>query len=171
MRRKISGSVKQKASAARGYMPVSKTDDWSTPDSFYRALHAEFKFVLDAAASVENAKCERYFTREMDALTRNWGKGNVFCNPPYGRVLRDWMKKALDASRQGATVVMLVPARTGTQWFQEVAMPHGSEIRFLRGRLKFGGSEHPAPFDCILVVFRPEDSRKVGPRAAAVRVG
>lgn len=164
-------SSKTTPAVGRPYMPASKTDNWSTPDSLYVALHAEFRFRLDAAASKKNAKCKRYFTRGMDALTQNWGESKVFCNPPYGFVLRQWMKKALDASRRGATVVMLVPSRTGTKWFQEVAMPHASEIRFLPGRLKFGGAKDPAPFDCIIVVFRPEDSRKVGPRTATVKAG
>lgn len=158
------------SSSPRGYMPVSKTVNWATPDPLYRRLHRIFHFTLDAAASAENAKCKRFFTKEMDALTRSWGTHTVFCNPPFGRVIRDWMEKALDASRRGATVVMLVPARTDTSWFHEVAMRHASKVIFIRGRLKFGGSQHPAPFPCIIVVFRPTGSKKTGPQVATVRV-
>jgi phage N-6-adenine-methyltransferase len=158
-------------SSTRGYMPVSQTDDWATPLWLYLALHLEFNFTLDAAASVENAQCERFFTKEMDALTQDWGRHTVYCNPPYGRVINDWMAKALDASRRGATVVMLVPGRTDASWMHEVALPRASEVILLRGRVKFGGCKDSAPFPSIIVVFRPADSRKIGPRLAAVSQG
>lgn len=158
------------SSSPRGYMPASKTVNWATPDALYRPLHRVFHFTLDAAASDENAKCKVYFTASDNGLAKDWGTHTVWLNPPYGRVIRDWMEKALHASRRGATVVMLVPARTDTFWFHEVAMRHASKVIFIRGRLKFGGSQHPAPFPCIIVVLRPTGSRKTGPRVATIRV-
>ena len=73
----------------------SEKMDWRTPKDFFRELDQEFHFGLDAAASPENAKCERYFTPEMDGLSCSWsGYGAVFCNPPYGREIGKWVQKA-----------------------------------------------------------------------------
>lgn len=138
---------------SRAYMAPSATVEWATPQAFFDAYNAEFRFTLDAAASAENHKCERFFTNAEDGLAQDWGQETVWVNPPYGRQITDWMKKAAEAQAGGATVVMLVPARTDTAWFHDVALKQ--EVRFLRGRLKFGGATHGAPFGCIVVVFSP----------------
>jgi phage N-6-adenine-methyltransferase len=131
----------------------SQTDEWPTPQDFYDQLEAELgPFDLDPAATPENAKCERYFTREDDGLAQHW-TGRVFVNPPYGRPLAGWMQKAWESSQNGCEVVVcLVPARTDTRWWHEYAMR--GEVRWVRGRLRFGDAGNSAPFASAVVVFR-----------------
>ena len=128
----------------------SKSDMWSTPKYLYDQLDATFNFDLDPCATKENAKCSRYFTKEDDGLSKEWS-GSVFMNPPYGREISKWMKKAYICSLQGTTVVCLVPARTDTNWWHEYAMK--GDITFIRGRLKFGEHRNSAPFPSAIVVF------------------
>jgi phage N-6-adenine-methyltransferase len=130
----------------------SETDDWATPQGLYDLLDTEFGFQLDVCASEQNAKCERYFTRDDDGLTRTW-EGVCWMNPPYGAEIGQWVAKAHESSKAGATVVCLVPARTDTHWWWNHA--RYGEVRFLRGRLKFGDSENSAPFPSAVVVFGP----------------
>lgn len=130
----------------------SKTSDWETPQDFFDRLNSEFHFELDVCASPENAKCPRYFTPEEDGLKQKW-TGVCWMNPPYGREIGRWVKKAYESAQEGATVVCLLPARTDTSWWHDYCMK--GEIRFIRGRLKFGGAKHPAPFPSAVVVFRP----------------
>lgn len=137
----------------RPYILPAASEEWATPQATFDELHAEFDFNLDPCASSTNHKCARYFTKAEDGLAQDWGASRVFCNPPYGRAISQWMAKADEASRRGATVVMLVPARTDTKWFHDIALKH--TVKFLRGRLKFGDAKHSAPFGCMLVVFRP----------------
>jgi phage N-6-adenine-methyltransferase len=120
----------------------SKTDLWSTPQDTYNELNAKYgPFTLDVCATDENAKCNQYFTQEEDGLSQDWGKNCCWMNPPYGRTIKDWMKKAYESAGAGATVVCLVPSLRGN-------------VTFIRGRLKFGGSKTPAPFPSAVVVFR-----------------
>jgi phage N-6-adenine-methyltransferase len=131
----------------------SETDEWATPQAFFDALNAEFGFTLDVCATAENAKCTRYFDKQMDGLAQTW-EGVCWMNPPYGRVIGDWVKKAHESADAGATVVCLLPARTDTRWFHDHI--YGlAEIRLLRGRLKFGGCANSAPFPSMVVIFRP----------------
>lgn len=130
----------------------SKTDNWATPKDFFDKLNDEFGFTLDVCASAQNAKCDRYFTQANDGLAQNWGSEVCWMNPPYGREIGNWMKKAYESSQAGATVVCLVPSRTDTRWWHEWAMK--GEVRFIKGRLKFGGSNNSAPFPSAVVVFR-----------------
>lgn len=129
---------------------TSNTDIWATPQSFFDKLNEEFNFELDVCANVHNAKCDRYFTEETDGLKQDW-KGVCWMNPPYGRVIGDWIKKAYESSLNGATVVCLLPARTDTQWWHEYCMK--GEIRLIKGRLKFGDSKNSAPFPSAIVIF------------------
>jgi site-specific DNA-methyltransferase (adenine-specific) len=129
----------------------SKTPEWYTPQSLFNELDKEFNFTLDPCATTENAKCKEFFTQEQDGLIQNWDNEIVFCNPPYGRELPRWVKKASEA-RMGL-VVMLIPARTDTRYFHEYIYGK-AEIRFLKGRLKFGDSKNSAPFPSMLVVFK-----------------
>ena len=131
----------------------SKTDLWETPQALFDVLNAEFNFELDVCATVDNAKCDRYFSVEQDGLAQPWC-GMCWMNPPYGRVIGRWMKKAYESAQGGATVVCLVPARTDTAWWHEFVMK--GEIRFLKGRLKFGGAKNSAPFPSAIVVFRAQ---------------
>ena len=131
----------------------SATDEWPTPRWLFDALHAEFGFTLDPCATPENAKCPVYFTKLEDGLRQEWGKHRVFMNPPYGRVIGDWVGKAHRTSREDGLVVCLLPARTDTRWWHDHVM-QAAEIRLLRGRLTFEGGRHPAPFPSAIVVFR-----------------
>ena len=133
----------------------SATDNWATPQDFFDKLNAEFHFDLDVCADEINHKCDKYYTKEQDGLTMPW-KGIVWCNPPYGREIGQWVRKALFASVDGATVVMLIPARTDTKWFHDYIYKRDNvEIRFVKGRLKFGNSKNSAPFPSMVVVFKP----------------
>ena len=131
----------------------SKTDLWETPQDFFEKLDREFGFELDVCALPENAKCSRYFSPMDDGLEQDW-TGVCWCNPPYGREIEKWVKKAYISAIEGATVVMLLPARTDTRWFHDWIYGK-TEIRFIRGRLKFGGAEYGALFPNMVVVFRP----------------
>lgn len=134
----------------------SVTDNWATPQDFFDKLNAEFHFDLDVCADEINHKCDKYYTKEQDGLTMPW-KGIVWCNPPYGREIGQWVRRALFASIGGATVVMLIPARTDTKWFHDYIYKRDNvEIRFVRGRLKFGNSKNSAPFPSMVVIFNPQ---------------
>ena len=141
----------------------SKKMDWCTPQDFFDELNDEFCFTLDAAATDKTAKCVNYFTPETDALRQDWGAfgGAVFCNPPYGRTLGTWVKKAHDEAikHPHTPIVLLIPARTDTSYFHEYIYEI-AEIRFIRGRLKFtdddGNASDPAPFPSMLVIYNPQ---------------
>ena len=133
----------------------SKTDLWETPQDLFDKLNNEFHFTLDVCATQENAKCDSFYTKEQDGLSQPW-KGVVWCNPPYGKQIGSWVRRGFFASLSGNTVVMLLPARTDTRWFHEYIYGK-AEIRFIRGRLKFGESKNSAPFPSMVVVFMPHD--------------
>jgi phage N-6-adenine-methyltransferase len=130
----------------------SKSELWATPLDLFEELDREFGFSVDVCALPENAKCPRFFTPEDDGLSQPW-HGVCWMNPPYGRNIGRWIKKAFDSSRQGATVVCLLPARTDTRWWHEYVV-HADEVRFLQGRLRFGASSTGAPFPSAVIVFR-----------------
>jgi phage N-6-adenine-methyltransferase len=132
-----------------------KTDEWATPQSFFDKVSAEFGgFDLDTCATAENAKCAAYFDIAAGGLDQDWA-GKNWCNPPYSELKR-WVKKARREQLRGNLTVMLVPARTDTIVFHEsIYNQPNVEVRFIKGRLKFGGSENSAPFPSMLVVFRP----------------
>ena len=139
------------------WMFSSKTDLWSTPWNFFDKLNDEFHFTLDPCSTHENAKCYKHFTIEEDGLLQDWGNEVVFCNPPYGRQIKDWVKKAYEESQKdNTTVVMLIPARTDTIYFHEYIY-HKAEVRFIKGRLKFGDAKNAAPFPSMVVIFRKDN--------------
>jgi len=128
----------------------SKTELWATPQKFFDAISVLYgPFDIDVCADASNAKCHVYFDKVADGLAQTW-TGKCWMNPPYGRDIGKWMKKA---SESNATVVCLVPARTDTNWWHEYAMK--GEITFIKGRLKFGDAKNSAPFPSAVVVFRP----------------
>ena len=135
-------------------MYSSTTDLWATHQAFFDALDAEFHFQTDVCALAENAKCRAYYTPEQNGLKQEWN-GVCWCNPPYGRTIRSWVQKAYESSLHGATVVMLLPARTDAAWFHDFIYGK-AEIRFVRGRLKFGDSKKSAPFPSMIAVYRGE---------------
>lgn len=128
----------------------SKTDMWATPQDFFDKYNNIYQFETDVCASRENAKCAKYYTKEQNGLAQEW-TGKCWMNPPYGREIKDWIKKAYESSINGATVVCLVPARTDTSWWHDYCIK--GQIEFIRGRLKFGGSQNSAPFPSAVVVF------------------
>jgi phage N-6-adenine-methyltransferase len=135
----------------------SQTNDWHTPNELFDSLNAEFGFETDLAATAENTKCKKFFTIEDNALEQVW-RGVCFLNPPYGREIKHFVKKAWESSRGGATVVLLIPARTDTSYWHNYIFGKASEIRFLPGRVKFvrgsDGHSAPAPFPSAVVIFR-----------------
>ena len=140
----------------------SKTDNWATPPDFFQALDKEFHFDLDPAADDTNHKCDKYFTVAEDGLSQEWGGHNVFCNPPYGREIGKWVEKAYQTNKEsGDLVVMLLPARTDTKWFHDFIYKK-AEIRFVKGRLKFGGSKSGAPFPSMVVIYRKKGGASDG---------
>ena len=128
----------------------SETDEWETPEALFTVLDREFAFTLDVCASASNAKCERFFDKKDNGLAQPWA-GSCWMNPPYGDEIPAWIEKAHASGMAGATVVCLVPARTDTAWWWQHCI-YG-EVRFLRGRLRFGGAPSGAPFPNAVVVF------------------
>jgi len=142
----------------------SKKKDWETPQKLFDQLNKEFgPFDFDAAASINNAKCEVFLSPELDydALKMDWKNGvvsvdkpKIWLNPPYGREIGRWVKKAYEESLRGCTVVALLPSRTDTRYFHDyIYKKQGVEIRFLRGRLRFVGATSSAPFPSMVVIF------------------
>lgn len=129
----------------------SKKMDWGTPQPLFDSLNTEFHFTLDPCASDKNHKCEKYFTESQNGLSQDWGKERVFCNPPYGRSIGNWVKKCAE---HDDLAVMLIPARTDTKWFHEYIYKNPRvQIRFLQGRVKFQGASNSAPFPSMVVIF------------------
>jgi hypothetical protein len=121
----------------------SASEEWATPADVYAALDAEFDFTFDP--------CPLGGTVDGTAtLFVPWSGQRVFCNPPYGPGIRPFLERAIEAD----LAVFLIPARTDTRWFHDIVLPHAKEIRFVRGRLKFGGSNNSAPFPSMIVVFK-----------------
>lgn len=137
----------------RNLMFSSKTDLWATPQDFFDRLNEEFNFNLDPCCTEENKKCINYFTKESDGLKQSWEGYKCFVNPPYGREIGKWVKKAYEESKKENTlVVMLIPARTDTKYFHDFIYKK-AEVRFIKGRLKFGESKNAAPFPSMVVIF------------------
>jgi len=131
----------------------SKDQTWETPKEFFKTLDSEFHFTLDPCATAETAKCAKYYTVSEDGLLQDWTGETVFCNPPYGKEIGKWVEKCFWEHLRGATVVMLIPARTDTAYFHNYIYPT-AELRFIRGRLKFGNAKTGAPFPSMLVIWR-----------------
>jgi phage N-6-adenine-methyltransferase len=132
--------------------------DWGTPQDFFDKLHEEFIFDIDVCASDWNAKLLDYWTVADDALSLDWTGLRCFMNPPYGRELKVWIKKAYEESLKGALVVALIPARTDTSYFHDYIFGK-AEVRFIRGMIKFErpeGAADAAPFPSAVVVWRGE---------------
>lgn len=131
---------------------TSNSTEWETPQYFYNSLNTEFSFELDPCATDSNHKCSKYFTSEQDGLIQDWGNYRVYCNPPYGRGIDKWVCKC---SNHRGLAVMLLPARTDTRWFHTyIYNKPNVEVRFIKGRLKFGDSDNSAPFPSMVVIFR-----------------
>lgn len=117
-------------------------------------MNKEFHFTLDPCADEKNHKCEKFFTRKENGLLQDWSGESVFVNPPYGREIYNWVEKCYwKGHKENTIVVLLIPARTDTKYFHDFIL-NRSEIRFIKGRLKFGDSDNSAPFPSMVVVFR-----------------
>jgi phage N-6-adenine-methyltransferase len=169
-RRYCSDRCRSKACRSRRRRRVyfsSRSHTWETPPELFLRLAEEFGgFDLDPCATPETAKCPRFFTPANDGLNQEW-TGRVFMNPPYGRAIGTWMRKAIESVESGSAelVVCLVPVRTGTRWWQNYATKaKADDVRFLPGRIRFVGATSAAPFDSALVVFR--DAKSVTKLAA-----
>lgn len=135
------------------YYKGSRTPEHATPPEFFEMLDRKFNFTLDPCATDQNAKCDHYFTKDDDGLSRSWKDHSVFMNPPYGRAIVDWVKKAYEESRDQNTVVVgLLPAKTDTRWFHDWVY-NKSIIQLWKGRLKFSGTENSAPFGSMIVIW------------------
>lgn len=132
----------------------SRSEEWATPPNFFASLDAEFGFTLDPCATRQNTKCRNFYTKADNGLAHDWRRHIVFCNPPYGRNIGEWAKKCYLASQAGATVVLLVHSRTDTRFFHDWIYGK-AELRFVRGRLKFGDGRQSAPFPSLVAVYRP----------------
>lgn len=133
---------------------------WETPQNFYNKLDKEFGFTLDPCCIPKTAKCNKFFTPEDNGLEKEWGKETVFMNPSYGREISDWIEKAYKESKKGTFVVCLIPARTDTRYWHNYIFPYASEIRFIKGRLKFGDSKNNAPFPSAVIIYDPNSDSK-----------
>lgn len=130
----------------------SNSDEWATPEDFFNMINQEFHFNLDPCATSENHKCEKFFTMEQNGLNMDWGGYRVFCNPPYSNIA-EWVAKCYEEGcKENTLVCMLIPARTDTRYFHDYIL-NRSEVRFIKGRLKFGQSKNSAPFPSMLVVY------------------
>lgn len=134
---------------------LSNKQDWETPDHLFEALNKEFNFTLDVCAHSGNKKVDRYFSPEDNSLIQDWSNDVCFMNPPYNRDVYTWMQKAYNECRKGAKVVCLIAARTDTKYWHEFCM-QASEIRLIKGRLKFKGAKNSATFPSAIVIFDPE---------------
>jgi len=137
---------------------TSNTNEWETPQKLYDELNKEFNFNLDVCATDENTKCDTWFTKKDDGLSKKW-IGNVWCNPPYSKdEMKYWVKRAHEEVRNGNAnvVVMLIPSRTDTRYFHNYIY-NKYEIRFIKGRIKFlldGEVKQAAPFPSMIVVMK-----------------
>jgi len=150
-------------------MASSKSDEWETPQELFDLLNNEFNFTLDPCSQEYNNKCEKHYTKTEDGLKQSWKNETVFCNPPYGRSIKQWVEKCWNEHNEnGTTIVMLIPSRTDTDWFHKYIMDKATEIRFVKGRLKFENRTFPswrpdgnfkispAPFPTMIVIYNNE---------------
>ena len=124
-----------------------------TPEYLFRRLSQIFNFTVDVCALPENAKCERFYTSDDDGLSMPW-EGGVWCNPPYGREISSWVKKAYEESQKeyNSFVLMLLPARTDTKWWWDWVQGKAT-LFFIKGRVKFGDHNVGAPFPSVLALY------------------
>lgn len=149
--KKVMTDAEMLAKIANPALYSSKTVEWETPKEVFAKYAVQYKLNLDVCATAENAKCANYFTKEQDGLNQNWSGRRCWMNPPYGREIAKWVKKAYEEANKGAIVVCLLPARTDTRWWHDYCMK--GNIEFIKGRLRFGSAKENAPFPSAIVIF------------------
>lgn len=132
------------------------SDEWETPLNLFNEYDKIYNFDLDCCATEQNKKCKNFYSIKENALLINdWNGKNIWCNPPYSRGLQDkFIKKCYEESLKNKTVVLLIPARTDKIIWHHIIFKYASEIRFLKGRLKFSNSKNSAPFPSAVIVFK-----------------
>jgi len=132
----------------------SKSHEYETPKEIFNPLKEEFDLQLDVCASKLNHKLDNYFTKEQDALTKNWnGFGNFWMNPPFGRQIKNWVIKAYEESQKGVTGVLILPVRCNTLWWHKYIIDTKAEVRFLKGEIKFNDCERGLWLPFAIVIF------------------
>lgn len=138
-----------------------RTNEWATPQTLFDALREEFDFDLDVAARLSNTKCEKFFTKKQNGLSQDWYRASktkhIYCNPPFQGQTAKWVEKAYQESLKGCTVVVLIPFRSDTAYIHDYVIGKASEIRLIKGRLKYNDGDGSAPFPSCIIVFRPHD--------------
>lgn len=136
----------------------SKSNEWATPQDLYNKLNNRYNFTLDPCSSLENHKCDKFYTIKENGLIQDWSNEVVFCNPPYGREIYDWVKKCYNEHLNGTKIVLLIPSRTDTRYFHEFLYKKPNiKLEFIKGRLKFGDSNNSAPFPSLLAYFNIDE--------------
>jgi phage N-6-adenine-methyltransferase len=146
----------------------SSNKEWETPRNFYEQYAEEFNIHLDVCATAQNAKCKAFFDKKTNGLRADWSIVNdlgfyhpsCWMNPPYGRGIENWVKKAHDESLKGVTTIALLPARTDTSWFHNYIY-NKYEVRFLKGRIKFVDAPSSAPFPSMIVIFSAKKENRI----------
>lgn len=150
--------------AKKKFEPLFSSDkmDWATPLDLFNPLNNEFNFIYDLCALPGNTKCNFYFSPEDDSLKQDWYKINGYCwlNPPYGKDIIKWLEKAYTESKKGAKIVILIPSRTDTKYWHKYCM-NASEMRFIKGRVKFEGAKTTAPFPSVLIIFDGNTTKQI----------
>jgi site-specific DNA-methyltransferase (adenine-specific) len=139
-------------------MVSSKSNEWVTPQDLFDELDKEFNFTLDPCSTIQNHKCDHFFTAQDDGLSKSWQYHRVFMNPPYGGHTGDWIKKAYEETKNAehwtpTKVVCLIVSSTDRSYWHEYIFPYAAQIRFIRGRLHFNNSKSSAPFASAIVIF------------------
>lgn len=130
----------------------SATVEWETPKKLFTDLDRRFHFTLDVCATPENAKCENFFTKDINGLAQSWEGQRCWMNPPYGKDIGLWCEKAMLEAQKGALVVGLLPARVDTRYWKKYVEPH-ADLRFIQGRLSFGDVKGRAPFPSAIAIW------------------
>ena len=132
----------------------NKNNCWETPIELFDKLNNQYNFTLDPCSDIYNHKCNKYYTKKENGLIQDWSDEIVFCNPPYGREIYNWVKKCYVESLKGVKIVLLIPSRTDTKYFHEFLYnKEHIRIEFIKGRLKFSNSLNSAPFPSLLAYF------------------
>ena len=138
----------------------SESEEYETPKEIFEPLQKEFNLQLDVCASSSNHKLDNYFTKEDDALTKDWHKhGNFWMNPPFGRQLKKWVQKGYEESQKGVIGVSILPVRSNTLWWHKYIIDTKAEVRFLKGEIKFGDCKRGLWLPFAIVIWKSEDLR------------